>query len=203
MTRLSKFSVVALVGMLLLVASPVTAQQTMTFGSLPGNNGDLFTGPYAEGGFSLSLLSGQICVAKAFGNPTPDLFGGPVCSSSTSATLSLTRTGGGLFNFLGADLAAQNGNGSWSFAGLLGGGTSYVAAGSIVDGAIWRNTVNPGSGIAVDEVRIALNATGTSFNIDNIRTSVAVPEPGSMMLVATGFFGLVGIRRRREDALSE
>ena len=30
-------------------------------------------------------------------------------------------------------------------------------------------------------------------------TRVSVPEPGAMMLLATGMFGLVGIRRRRQD----
>lgn len=35
------------------------------------------------------------------------------------------------------------------------------------------------------------------------RVNVSVPEPGSMMLLATGMFGLVGIRRRRQNLNEE
>jgi hypothetical protein len=190
--------------MLMFVASPAAAQ-TIDFGALAGTNGSLFTGPYLEDGFSVSVLSGTICVAQVFGSPVPDLFGGSACSTSSSATLSVSRTGGGLFRFLGADLAANNGDVPWSFAGLVGAATTYVASGTLAENtAVFQAVSNPGSALEIDELRITLTSRGTSFNIDNLRmaSAVSVPEPGSMALIVSGFFGLVGVRRRRQDVVA-
>lgn len=204
MTRLKQFWLVAIVGMLILVASPVTAQ-TVTFGGIGGANGSAFTGPYSEAGYTVSVLGGQFCAGQIFGNPVASLFtgtgGGGACNQN-AGTLSVTRTGGGLFNFLSADIAANNGSAPFNFTGIVGGGTTYVVVGSqAAQNPFGFTTVaNPASGFAVDELRITLTANGTSANIDNLvfASVVGVPEPGSMLLFASGFFGLVGVRRRRE-----
>lgn len=44
---------------------------------------------------------------------------------------------------------------------------------------------------------------GIDGSLTATRVNVSVPEPGSMMLLATGMFGLVGIRRRRQDLNEE
>ncbi len=99
--RISTAAVWLLVG--LQVPGVGNAQTTITFGSLLGAQGSAFTGPYTEGGFTVIRLSStpNICVETSNGNPTLALAG---CSVG-SADLSITRVGGGLFTFLGLDLA--------------------------------------------------------------------------------------------------
>lgn len=200
MARSTKFFAV----LLMLVALPgAAAAQTLTFGGLGGSNGDAFTGPYAESGYTVSLIAGDICVAQAFGNPTPDLFGGQICQSSAirTATLQVTR-GGGFFQFLGTDLATANGNTTFSFVGLVGGGAQYAQGGTIAPPQVFQTIASANSATSVDELRITLtNTQGTSFNIDNIQLAASVPEPSSMILLATGLAGMAFVRRRREDVL--
>ena len=183
-----------------LAIAPAGAQ-TVTFDNLAGLNGQGFTS-YSEAGYDVDLYDGYICEAHLFGNPVPDLFGGPVCNSSiTYTTLRVRRSGGGLFNFIGAELATQNGDGSYIFDGVLASLNVYSAGGTIPSGAGFNNYASFNAATDIDALLIGLSTRGTSYNIDNIqlRSVVATPEPASMLLLGTGLVGVFAVARRKRE----
>lgn len=191
-------------GVLLLVsAAGASNAQTITFGALPGESGDFFTGPYSEAGYAVTLLSGTICVGKIFGNPIPNLFGGLDCdhaTSATPATLSIKKIDGGLFYFVGADLATEVGSASYTFAGFLAAVSQYSAGGVLPITDTFDTYAGSAPGTSIDELRILLNGNDAiSYNIDNIQLSAStvVPEPASFLLMAAGLAGLTYVQRKR------
>jgi hypothetical protein len=181
-----------------LVGTTVASATVITFDGLGGNNGDAFT-TYAESGYTVSKTSGSGCVGKAFGNPTPSVFGGPTCDNGVSGLFSLT--GAGLFSFDAIDLAANNGDLDYTITGLLGGATVWTQVGSLAAGTGTFVTLASLSGAAVDTLTFDYTTRGTSWNFDNIGVTAAsatVPEPGSVALVSLALLGLAALRRRRD-----
>ena len=92
----------------------------------------------------------------------------------------------------------------------------YIAA-VFADGIVSGTTL--GGFLGTSSAAAAMNTVGVNYFYGNdndpsgccafdgsltaTRVNVSVPEPGSMMLLATGMFGLVGIRRRRQDLNEE
>jgi hypothetical protein len=171
-----------------------TASQAavIDFDALSGNNGDVFTGPYAEDGYSVAVVGGQVFEGQVFGNPQPSLVVGSVFGGGDNGAIEAT---GGLFTLASFDLSAQNGDGNYLIEGFLGASNIYSFGGSTGFGF----TTIGGNSSVVDRVRFSLNATGTSINIDNIVLNAsAVPEPATWAFMIAGF-GMVGWSMRRAN----
>jgi hypothetical protein len=187
-------------------ASAAASATTITFSGLAGANGDPVA-TYTEGGFTVATAVGQFFQGQLFGNPLPSLFAGPIGGGPVFDVLDVTANGGGPFNFASVDLAANNGNVNFTFTGFLGGVQQYVVNGVETGrppGPFGFDTiVNPDAGIAINDLRIALNILGTSGNVDNIGVAT-VPGP----IAGAGLPGLIlasgGIlawwRRRQKTA---
>jgi hypothetical protein len=183
------------------LCSAVASATTITFSGLSGANGTPVAS-YSESGFTFTTTTGQFFEGQVFGNPAPSLgvgsiFGGPALNQ-------LTITDSGSFNFDQFDLATNNGATGYSLAGFLGGVQQYsFSAVEPEHTAIFNTILNPDAAIAVDEVLITLNVSGTSANIDNVVLNVAaVSEPASLALLCSALAGM-RIWRRRKTARSE
>lgn len=186
---------------MLLAAGSAAGAQTITFDNLGLNNGDAFSS-YTESGFTVDLVDGYICAAQQFGNPTPDLYGGPICTPNTpSSELRIIKNAGGSFSFFGTDLATQNGSSTYTFAGYLSGISQFSVSDNFAGGFAFYDSQN--SGMEIDELRISLNTVDpatTSYNIDNINLGsapITTPEPSTLLLLSTGLGALVYVGRRR------
>jgi hypothetical protein len=180
-----------------LVTAGTANAATMTFDSLAGSNGDPFTGPYVEDGFSIVKTVGDFYVGAVFGNPVPSLVTGSVFGG-TSGALTLTKVGGGTFTLTSFDYTNFGGPGSYSVVGSLNGSGVYVFGASGDFSAVWQTVL--GNGTSVDQLDFTFSARGTSLNIDNFTLgSGGVPEPASWALMIVGF-GLVGVASRRRVA---
>jgi len=180
------------------IASPTIAQAAIiSFDDLPGADMDAFTGSHSEGGFNLTLTSGNAFVGLGLGNPLPSLFFDARSGEGTS-TLLITRIGGGEFTFDGFDFNAQGDFGQYSFEGLLGGKSVFSASGSQFPNDLFIPRMG-GAG-EIDELLLTLTPTGTSVSIDNIRVdevvTAAVPEPSTWAMLIAGF-GMMGFVMRR------
>ncbi len=167
--------------------------QTVDFDGLPGNNGDAFTGPYVEDGFSTSATGGQVFEGHIFGNPTPSLVVGDIFGGGDLGVIETSR--GLTFSLASFDLSAQNGDAGYLIEGFLGAAMVYSFGGSAGSGFA---TYGGNAGV-IDRVRFTLTPTGSSVNLDNlVFRDAVVPEPGTWALLIAGF-GMAGyaVRRRK------
>jgi len=174
--------------------------QTITFNNLAGSNGTAFSA-YSESGFDVTLLVGDLCVAKFFGNPIPALYDGGGCGTdNVFALVSVTRSGGGLFRWLGIDLAAVDGGTiQYSVEGGAPGASLYQQTGTFASTTFFTLASN-NSSTAVNELRFSIGSVNArSFNIDNIALGAAttVPEPSSFALIGLGLTAVIAARRRK------
>jgi hypothetical protein len=178
----------------------IASAAVITFGGLAAPNGSLFTGPYAEGGFAVSALSGDLRVGQFFGNLLPSLFlstSDPNFSSSGS--LEVVSSDGGSFNLASFDLIGTSGLADYTVAGFLGAASVFTFSGN--QGSPFATIA--GNTSLVDRLVFNLTANGTSLNLDNINVepnlTTAVPEPGTWALTLLGF-GFAGAAMRRRPA---
>jgi PEP-CTERM motif len=178
------------------LGASVASATVITFGALAGANGSNYT-TYTESGFTYAKTAGSGCVGQVFGNPTPDIFGGPTCDGGTTGSFTLT---GGTFFFNGIDLAANNGLLTYSLVGKLGAATVWTQAGTLAGPTASFSTIaglNPLS--SVNSVLMTFSTQGTSWNIDNINVrAVPVPEPTTLLMACAGVAFI--LTRRRPSA---
>jgi hypothetical protein len=182
---------------LLLGGAAQAATTTITFNGLPGPNGAVFTGPYTEGGFSVSVTAGQVFEGTVFGdgNPAPSLVVGSVFGGGPNGTVSVTD-GGSNFSLTAFDLAGNNGAADFTVTGFEGASQIFSFSGSVNAGFEVFQTVT-GLSAKINDLTFALTSHGTSLNLDNIVLGTVIPEPSTWAMMLLGFAGLgfVGYRQ--------
>ena len=143
---------------LLLGGAAQAATTTITFNGLPGPNGAVLTGPYTEGGFSVSATAGQVFEGTVFGNgnPAPSLVVGSVFGGGPNGTVSVTD-GGSNFSLTSFDLAGNNGAADFTVTGFEGASQIFSFSGSVNAGFAVFQTVT-GSSAKVNDLTFALTS---------------------------------------------
>ena len=180
----------------------VPPRVTITFDSLTGDSGDFFSS-YAEKGFNVTLIGGQACIAQTFGNPIPDLYGGPSCLiASPNAVIQVTRLDGGQFWFYGADMTSESFPATFTFTGRTNSSTRYVTSGSIAATDDFVFYANTAFGTNISALTITLNAgNAISYNLDNLLLiTVMTPEPGTVTMLIAGLLLIGGLVKARPRA---
>ncbi len=174
----------------------VSAQAGLiTFDSLSGNNGDSFTST-SEVGFDIISDTGDWREGHVAGNTAPSIF-----TRSSVASVTVSLTGGGLFDFTSVDFNDGNNSGTADYlvTGFLGANTVFSLSGGV--------PLDFGSPIAslsnnlIDSlfIQLTLNSS-SSANIDNIAVNAAtVPEPASIALLGLGLASISFSRRKKNS----
>jgi hypothetical protein len=182
------------------LAAPAAHADVISFDDLVG------TGEFAshvEDGYTVSKTPGSSgCKAPVFGNAVPSVFGGRVCDGKQNGHYAVT----GLlpFVFESIDLAANNGDLTYFFTGLMGGVELWSVHAELASDTGVFHTIWSGQSAPIDTLQLQLHTRqGSSFNFDNIvLTAVdqsAVPEPTTAALVLLALAGAGLLRRRRVE----
>jgi hypothetical protein len=175
-----------------LTATPAAAE-IIDFENLPGSNGDAFTGPYVEDGFTVRAAGGDVFEGHQFGNGEPSLVFGSVFGGGFGA-ISIT---GGTFTFDGYDVNSFDGTADFSIQGFLGGVSVFNLTGIQSETGLSFASLGGAAG-TIDELNFIFTPGGSSVNIDNIvlnSVAGAVPEPGTWLMMILGFGAIGGAMR--------
>jgi hypothetical protein len=131
---------------------------TITFSSLTGQNGDLFSG-YTESGFTVTPVDGRWSKAFVFGNPVPDIF----CDACVPGVVAITGDSGP-FEFESMDVGNPgNGPVNFSIDGFLNGTLQFSQAGTSTSPDIFQTFSSDHPNAAIDSLTISL--AGSDYNI--------------------------------------
>jgi hypothetical protein len=177
------------------LAGGIAHGYTVGFDTLGGANGTPFAG-HSEGGFTVTPITGDWRVGQLFGDPVPSIFGVP----PTLATVRVTDTVSGLFNFSSVNLAGiTSSTATYTVEGFRNNGSVLVTSGTLNIADVFFNITSPNPATVLDRLDIAISPNSTtSFNVDNIVLNHVVPEPSTLALLAMcSLVGFVARRSRR------
>lgn len=183
-------------GLLALAAAlPAARADIITFNNLTGPEA-LQVSTYTEGNYTVTSSAGAWGEAHSFGNPVPSIF-----STYPTASIDVTRTGGGIFTFNSVDLG--NGGTGWAnfmITGYLSGNPVFGLSSSVTNPNSFSTVPSYDPTIPMDTLRIQMSLNDiytTRYNVDNINVG-AIPEPGSLALLCTALVPALLRRRTRE-----
>src|SRR6476660_7355919 len=159
---------------------------TITFAPVSGVNETPYTG-HIEGNFQVTPTSGDWRQAQNYGNPTPDIFAGPVLNP-LPASIRVTERTTGLFTFSSFDFSDNNSTATvYQMTGFRGGNSVLSASGTATVLNQFRTIFSPNSSTVLDSLTLSLTPHGaSSYNVDNIVVNTVVPEPATIVLLVVG-----------------
>jgi hypothetical protein len=179
---------------------PAVAAAQVTFSNLVAPTGTLYAGS-TENGFTVTPTAGTWFVTQGIGHPGANAYVGPI-GSPTPGVLRVTRADGGPFRIGSVDLASNSAASYFAITASLGGVSQLSFGGSIAGTSTFRTFTNPSPATLIDvlDIVISPDAGTSSYNVDNIMVSAAAttaPEPGTVVLMASGLLALAGLATRR------